>query len=81
MNIRYRVHSCVQVSVEKMLTLEGGEQILAQVGQLVIELVEVDGDDTLTRRITPAAAEMEAAKATFAVGNTIVATLSLETPE
>lgn len=78
MQIRYRVHSCVQVSVPAVVQY-GGQDIATTLAGLCVELVEIDGGDTLTRRFIPE--DIEAAKALFPVDGVVVATLTLEPAE
>lgn len=76
MQTRYRVHSCVTVAVPMTATLPGGQEVQVDVAGLCVELVEIDGDDTLTRRFVPE--NIVAAQAMFDVGAVIVSTLTAE---
>lgn len=76
MNIRYRVHSAVVEKVAQAVTLTSGQQVDALVDGMTVELVEIDGTDTLTRRFVPA--DMKAAQELFVPGGVVVATLAAE---
>jgi hypothetical protein len=76
MKIRYLVHSAVVEKVTQSVTLASGQQVDALVDGMTVELVEIDGSDTLTRRFVPA--DMKAAQALFETGAVVVATLAPE---
>lgn len=76
MLMTYTVFSMVQETIQRTVTLQNGQEVQAGVAGLVVELVEPQGDNTVTLRFVPA--DIEAAKAMFAVGNTITATLAQE---
>ncbi len=76
MKIRYLVHSSVVEKVNQTVTLAGGQKVDALVDGMTVELVEIDGSDTLTRRFVPA--DMKAAQALFEPGAVVVATLASE---
>ncbi len=74
MQVRYTVHSAVEEKIATTATLPNGQVVSALVDGMTVELVEIDGSDTLTRRVIPE--DMEAAKALFVVGAEIIATLA-----
>lgn len=75
MEILYRVNSVARETSQRLVTLtETDQEVLAGVGVICLELVEVDGTDTLTRRFVPD--DMESALELYAVGTVIVATLA-----
>jgi hypothetical protein len=76
MQVRYRVHSAAPVQIAQTFETKDGRKIDALANGLCVELNEIDGDDTLTRRFVPE--DMEAALALFAVGGVVVATLGAE---
>jgi hypothetical protein len=76
MNIRYLVHSASVEKIQQSVTLAGGQKVDALVDGMTVELVEIDGTDTLTRRFVPA--DMKAAQALFKTGAVVVATLAAE---
>lgn len=78
MQLRYRVHSCAQVSVPATVQY-GGQDVETLLAGLCVELVEVAGENTLTARFVPD--DIEAAKALFTVDHVVVATLALEPAE
>lgn len=73
---RYRVHSCVVSAVPTTATLASGQTVDVTVAGLCVELVEVDGVDTLTRRFVPD--DIEAARAMFVRDAVINMTLAPE---
>lgn len=76
MDIRYLVHSAVVEKVSQSVKLANGQQVDALVDGMTVELVEIDGADTLTRRFVPE--DMKAAQALFNPGAVVVATLAAE---
>lgn len=76
MQTRFRVHSAALEAVPTTATLPGGQTVEAHVAGLCVELVEVDGEATLTRRFVPE--DIEAARAMFAVAAIIICTLAPE---
>ena len=76
MKIRYLVHSAVVEKVTQAVTLADGQKVDALVDGMTVELVEIDGSDTRTRRFVPA--DMKAAQALFQPGVVVVATLAAE---
>lgn len=76
MKIRYLVHSAVVEKVQQDVALASGQKVSALVDGMTVELTEIDGSDTLTRRFVPA--DMKAAQALFQTGAVVVATLALE---
>lgn len=76
MKIRYRVHSANVEKITQSATLAGGQTVNALVDGMTVELVEVDGADTLTRRFVPD--DMDAAKSLFKTGAILVATITKE---
>lgn len=71
MQIAYTVHSYAEELVPVTVELEG-QQVEAKVPGIVVELTS--GQDTLTLRRRPD--DLEAARALFVVGSTIVATFT-----
>lgn len=76
MKIRYLVHSAVVEKVTQAVTLAAGQKVDALIDGMTVELVEIDGSDTLTRRFVPE--DMVAAQAMFQPGAVVVATLAME---
>ena len=71
MDIQYTVHSCAATSFQTMVQL-GGQDILASINGLVVELVSLDGSMNRTIRVQPQ--DVEAAKALYVIGAVIKTT-------
>lgn len=52
--MKFRVNSVALEPITQEVTLESGQKVEAQVQGLVVEMVEVDGKNTFTRRFIPA---------------------------
>ena len=73
MDITYTVTSCVEDEVV-VKAIVAGQEVDAKITGLVVEVTSADGGMGHTYRFTPS--DMEAAKAMFAVGETVTATFA-----
>lgn len=76
MQVRYRVNSAVVDRVSTPATLPNGQTVDAYVDGLTVEMVQIDGANTITLRFVPE--DLSASQALFADGATIVADFSAE---
>lgn len=51
--MKFRVNSVAFQPIEKIVTLDGGQQVPAIINGLVVEMLEVDGTNTFTLRYIP----------------------------
>lgn len=74
MKIKYTVHGASVEAFQALIT-HGGQQMVATIPGLVVELVAEDGSSSPTLRIS---GDVEKAKALFTVGAVISATFKKE---
>lgn len=73
MQRKYTVHSCAEEAIQ-VTAQYNGQDIVASVPGLIVELVSEDGGKAQTESYIPV--DIEADKALFAVGNPITVTYS-----
>lgn len=78
MDVRYAVHSAIVERVNQPVTLKSGRESMALVHGMTVELVEVGGHNTITRRFVPE--DMEAAEAMFVPGSDVIVTFTPAAP-
>ncbi len=72
--MKFRVHNVTSDPMTIEIELPGGAKVPATVAALTVELVQVDGENTITRRFLPD--DMEAALEIYVEGNVLEETFT-----